>query len=66
VILKRSKYEDAGVASYWVIDPDERSLLAWDLTTDGYIEVARASGLEQAVMERPFPVRLRPADLVSR
>ncbi len=31
LLLKRSKYEEAGVARCWIVDPDEPSILALDL-----------------------------------
>ena len=29
-ILKRSKYEDEGIASYWIIDPKRRQSRSWN------------------------------------
>ncbi len=43
LLLKRGLYEQAGVASYWVVDPDEPSLRAWDLVDGAYLEMARVS-----------------------
>jgi Uma2 family endonuclease len=66
LILKRSKYEDCGVASYWIVDPDEPSVLAHDLVDGHYIEVGRAAGSAQLRIERPFPVTIAPSALVNR
>ena len=65
-ILKRSKYEEAGVASYWIVDPTEPSILALDLIAGGYIESDRATGTEPAMLSQPFDVEIVPADLVQQ
>ena len=64
LLLKRGLYEQAGVLSYWVVDPDEPSLLAWDLVDGAYVEVARVVGDEVAAMTRPYPVDVTPAALL--
>jgi len=40
-ILKRSKYEDEGVASYWIVDPKAPSITAWNMLTAGTCPWAR-------------------------
>ncbi|MFB9314082.1 Uma2 family endonuclease [Nocardioides plantarum] len=62
--LKRSRFEVAGVASYWVVDPAAPSVVAWDLVDGGYVESGRASGAEALVLSHPFPVTLVPSALV--
>lgn len=54
--LKRRVYEESGVASYWVLDPDAGTLVAWELRDGAYLEVANISGTEVWTAERPFPV----------
>ena len=49
-LLKRSKYQDAGVQTYWIIDPAEPSLLALDLTGGTYATTAHARGTERATL----------------
>jgi len=61
--LKRSRFEAAGVASYWVVDPIELSLTAWDLEDGHYVEVACVRGDETFSSARPFPVDIVPARL---
>ncbi|MGH3348024.1 MAG: Uma2 family endonuclease [Nocardioides sp.] len=61
--LKRSRYESAGTASYWVVDPDELSLTAWDLVDGAYVEVAHVTGEEEWTAASPFPVTIVPAAL---
>jgi Uma2 family endonuclease len=64
-VLKFSKYADAGVASYWIIDPAEPSIEAYNLVDGTYTDAGRASGTESVTLERPFPVTITPADLVD-
>lgn len=63
--LKRSRYEEAGVGSYWIVDPAEPSLEALDLLDGHYVTSARASGSTAAKVEVPFPVEVVPAALIS-
>jgi Uma2 family endonuclease len=64
LLLKRSVYEDRGVASFWHIDPAEESFLASDLVDGHYVEVAKAVGEQTVTVTRPYEVSFRPADLV--
>ncbi len=63
LLLKRGLYEDSAIPSYWVIDPDEPSLLVLELENGAYVEKARATGLVE--LEAPFRVRLDPAALLD-
>lgn len=66
--LKRAAFARLGVASYWVLDPNARtpSVTALELGDDGeYQRVAFVTGDDEFVAKRPFPVRLRPADLLA-
>ncbi|MCM3659493.1 Uma2 family endonuclease [Georgenia satyanarayanai] len=64
LLLKRSKYEESGVRSYWVLDPAEPSLLALDLQEGAYVATPHARGAERAALATPFPVDVVPAELV--
>jgi Uma2 family endonuclease len=55
LILKKGLYEDSGVATYWVLDPDEESLVAWELVDGRYVETARLGGDGVFTTEQPFP-----------
>jgi Uma2 family endonuclease len=64
--LKRAAYERMGAPCYWVVDPLEPSLRVFELDAGGsYVEVAHVVGDVWFTAERPFPVSLRPADLVA-
>lgn len=62
---KRLAFEAAGLASYWVVDPDEPSLTAFALGPEGLAETARVVGAQRFDATRPFPVTIAPADLVD-
>jgi Uma2 family endonuclease len=66
-LSKLSAYEEAGVASYWLVDPDPEtpSLHALDLVDGRYVEVGCPSGEQAWQAQRPFPVTVTPADLVA-
>jgi len=63
-LLKRAKYEESGVQSYWIIDPAEPSLHALELVDGRYTTVIQARGDEVARLRRPFPVDVIPAALI--
>lgn len=65
-LTKLSVYEDAGVASYWLVDPDpdRPSLRVLELSEGRYVEAAKVSGAESWTAARPFPVEITPADLL--
>ena len=63
--VKRERLERAGIVSYWVVDPAEASLVAWELGTEGlYLQVAKVVGDEPFEARLPFPVTVVPATLV--
>ena len=63
--LKRSRFEEAGCPSYWVVDPDEPSLTAWQLQGGKYVEVAHAVAAVQVHLDAPYPVSFGPVDLID-
>ena len=52
-------YAEAGVPSYWLVDPVEPSLTVLTLTGGLYVETARVSGTEPLTVQAPFPVTVR-------
>lgn len=65
LFLKRSKYEDAGVSSYWIIDTEAPSIMALELIDGHYVTVGEASGDESLTLEKPFPITVVPQALIS-
>jgi Uma2 family endonuclease len=62
---KKDLYQEAGTVSYWVVDPDQQSLTAWQLVDGTYEQRARVVGDQVFSTELPFPVSFRPADLLD-
>ncbi len=56
---KWSVYAEAGVPSYWLVDPVEPSLTVLTLREGLYVETARISGTEELMVQEPFPVTVR-------
>ena len=63
-VYKRSKYEDSGVAAYWIIDPTIPSILALELVDGHYVIAGEATGDDALTLEKPFPVTVVPAALI--
>ena len=64
---KKAAYQRFGVQNYWVIDPVEPNLTAFELDDMGiYCKVAQVSGAEAYEAQQPFPVRIVPAELLGR
>ena len=62
---KRERYEQAGTLAYWVVDPVEARLVAWELRDGAYVEVAGVRGDEAFAATVPFAVTVVPAALVE-
>jgi Uma2 family endonuclease len=63
--LKRQVLQEAGVASYWLVEPDELVLTVLELVDGSYEQVAQVRGTEVFEAEQPFRVRVVP-ELLSR
>lgn len=63
-VLKRSKYEESGVQSYWLVDPVDPTIEALDQMDGRFVTAGTATGDTLLRLERPFPVELVPAELV--
>ena len=65
LLLKRDRLRRSGCASYWVLDPLDPRLIAWDLDDRGeYVEVADVGGETHWTAGLPYPVTVTPGDLV--
>jgi Uma2 family endonuclease len=63
LLLKRDRLQAAGVPSYWLVDPDEPSVLVLELRDGVYVEVARAVGEQECRVEQPYPLTIVPVQL---
>lgn len=61
-IVKPLQFAAAGIAHYWRFEFDPLTLIAHALDGDAYREVGRFA--EEVVLDQPFPVRFRLADLL--
>ena len=64
LMLKRSRLEVAGCPAYWVVDRLKPTLTAWELQDGSYAEVAHVGADGEFSASRPFPVVVRPGELV--
>ena len=64
LLVKRALYEDSGVAAMWVVDLDEPSITGWVLRDGRWSGERRATGSEVFAVDLPFPVAVRPVDLL--
>jgi Uma2 family endonuclease len=65
--LKKATYERIGTRYFWLVDPRVPEIAAYTLDDEGRYELAsRAVDNEILRPELPFPVELRPSDLVGR
>ncbi len=62
---KKAAYERMGVVSYWVVDPQAPSISVFELVDGRYEQVAEVKGTDVLSVERPFPVRIVPAELLG-
>lgn len=65
LLLKRDRYEAAGIPSYWLVDPQGPSVTVLELVDARYAERARASGPAALPVRKPFPVEVVPARLLD-
>jgi Uma2 family endonuclease len=63
---KKDVYEQFGVPSYWIVEPDRDmpELTVFELHDGRYQEVARVAGEEAFEAARPFPATVTPSALV--
>lgn len=64
--LKWSRFAEAGIEHYWVVDPQVPSITAWTLADGLYVVTREISGEDEAVLTGPWPVPVCPAELVRR
>ena len=64
-LLKRERLQEAGCPSYWLVDPDEPSILVLEMRDGGYVEAGRATGSESLTLTAPYAVTVCPAELLA-
>ena len=64
LLLKRGVYEQAGVRSYWILDPDKETLTVLELVDGAYLERDVVAGEKVFEATLPFPVQIIPAELL--
>lgn len=63
--LKKRAYETAGLQWYWVIDPEEPSLMVFRLEGGRFVQHALVSGEETYACTDPLTVEITPARLIE-
>lgn len=63
-LLKFHKLQAAACPSYWIVDPEEPRLTAWDLVDGAYRLTGDVAGDDVWTAAAPFPVATSPAELV--
>lgn len=67
-VTKPSLYAAVGIPAYWRVERDHPGgvlLAVHELDGDSYRLVEEVVGDAEAVVERPFPLRFRPAELLA-
>jgi Uma2 family endonuclease len=63
---KKVAYQRMGTPSYWLIDPIEARLTVFELDQSGvYAQIGEVKGEDAIEVERPYPIRIVPAELLG-
>ena len=63
--VKFARYQHFGVPSYWIVDPEDLTLVAWELRDGRYVEVADIGPGETWTATQPFEVTIDPGTLLD-
>lgn len=64
LVHQRAEYAAAGLAWYWLVDPEVPQVLVLGNTRGSFQVAASATGEERCQVAEPFAVELRPTELV--
>jgi Uma2 family endonuclease len=65
VVLKRTRYAQYGIPSYWLLDPATQELTVLHLTNTTYTCTTVAQSEEPFRTDLPFPINFSPAELLT-
>jgi Uma2 family endonuclease len=65
VVLKRTRYEQYGIQSYWLLDPETQELTVLHLTGNTYMCHTVVQSEEPFTTDTPFPLTFAPAELLT-
>lgn len=65
LVKKFNWFAQFGVPYVWFADPEEPSIVAFELVEGRYVEMGEAVGDQTLAMERPFPVSVNPRRLLE-
>lgn len=65
LLLKKDRFQRAGCANYWVIDPVLPAISTWQLHDGVYVEASSARGDESFRTEVPFLMSFTPVSLIE-
>jgi Uma2 family endonuclease len=66
LVRKFAKYAAAGAPRYWIVDPEERTLIAYELSEGRYEQITRVVGDETARLDfGRGTIEVRPSDLFN-
>ncbi len=65
LLLKRDRLQEAGVASYWLVDPERPSVTVLELREGTYVEALVLEGEQSGEVLAPYAMVLRPDDLLQ-
>ena len=61
---KREIYAEAGVAYYWIVDPDVPSISTFELAEGDYRQTAHVIAGELLTVQEPIPLQVTPDELL--
>jgi len=64
-LLKFGRYADAGIAQYWIVDPDRPSVEVYDLDNTGAYRLSGSTDGDATLTVGPLAVTVTPSSLVS-